>query len=806
MRPPPLTHHQRQRTSWARWGRVFGVLTTSYLIGAAVSFMPARADDAVRSGATAKALTICAIADSMPRMGKTADDKPIGLDVNVVEHVARILGRSIEFHWCAGAQCAWHCLPEGRCDVVIGQPQNSGPAREVAWSVPYAGAQFGLVVPRGSRASGSLEDFRGKRIGIVAGTVAISEKDHVVIKFKSREELLDGFAGALLEVAFVDADFASWHLHGHPQLGLRILADYVPRERWNMALAVRARDSQLLVEINRALGQLAASGEIRRAYQDMGVPFHPPFSGAVGKEPARDTWRRIRDRDELIVCADPANLPYSSAKNDLPGFDVELARALAKRLDVKLRIDWLDALHETAVGQLLQRECDLVFGEPVATNLVADDEELAGKLVYSQPYYRTGYMLVERKNGPHIQSLAELKGAKSQRLGAEAGSVADYSLRQRGYLRRLFRNQLATLNALNEGDIDYAYLWANVGWALHNTPEWKLELVPNYVPEDHWNIAVAMGRGDNELKHQVDAALAALIKDGTVGRALARYHMPYYAPVVEPHHRAQSDDAGTIKHRVADRGLEPQMQKIQASKSAYSGLARVRSAGEIVVGLDQNNLPFSTAHPEPAGLDYEIAELLAKEMGVRLRVFWAYSSHDSYPSKLTRGLCDVLLGVTPDDRFEKRVKFSRPYYSAKYQMVVATGQGPPTIEAPLGVEEGVALRGLAERKVRAYSSTEAILEAVAAGRAPAGYVISTRASWLANERWPGKLTFLVSTEASDCFPICAAVRKSDGDLKDAIDNAWDTLQRSGKLAQVFSRWHIPFEPSPDAHSTKGNDS
>ena len=145
---------------------------------------------------------------------------------------------------------------------------------------------------------------------------------------------------------------------------------------------------------------------------------------------------------------DPANLPYSSAKKEQPGFDMELARALAERLHVKLRVEWLDVQHETAVGKLLEHQCDLVFGEAVAANVVADDEELAGKLLYSRPYYRTGYVLVERKNGPHVQSLAELKGAKSQRLGTEAGSVADYSLRQRGYLRRLYRNQLATLKAL----------------------------------------------------------------------------------------------------------------------------------------------------------------------------------------------------------------------------------------------------------------------------------------------------------------------------------------------------------------------
>ena len=40
----------------------------------------------------------------MPRMGKTADGKPVGLDVAVVERLAKILERPIEFHWCAGAQ------------------------------------------------------------------------------------------------------------------------------------------------------------------------------------------------------------------------------------------------------------------------------------------------------------------------------------------------------------------------------------------------------------------------------------------------------------------------------------------------------------------------------------------------------------------------------------------------------------------------------------------------------------------------------------------------------------------------------
>jgi polar amino acid transport system substrate-binding protein len=777
------------------WGCIKRELVTCGLVlvvcAIATPIPVACADDKSEAPSPAKSLTICAVPASMPRMDKGPDGTPRGIDVDVARAVGRVLGRTIEFHWCASADCAWHCLPEKRCDIVIGQPLGSGPADLAAWSVPYAGARFGLVMPGASQEVRSLADLRGKRVGIVAGTVALSDRDHVVSRFRSREALLEGVRNGQIDAAFVDADFAAWYLHERHQAEPR-LTDYIPRERWNVAMAVRAAESRLLLEINRALAQLAESGELRKIYAAYAVPFRAPFETSDQHKEPSQTWRRIRERGEIVVSFDPANLPYSSARDDRPGFDVELARALARRLEVKLRIDWLNVQHETAIGQLVQRECDLVFGEAVATNTVADDEELAGKILYSRPYYGTGYVLVHRKNGPSVRSLAELAGVKSERLGTEAGSVADYSLRQRGYMRRLFRNQLATLTALKDAAIDYAYVWANVGWTLHTSPDLDLEIVPTDVREDRWQIAIAMRTEDAELRSHVDAALGGLIADGTVARALADYHMPSYPLASAPTTDRGASSDRPIQHRVADRGLEPRMQTIQKSKRAYSGVARIESAGELVVGLDQQNLPFSAANPRPGGLDYELAGELARRLGVRLRVFWALSAHDSYPSKLTaKRLCDVILGIMPDDRFEQSVLYSRPYYHAEYQWVVRAGCASPSPGAPVAVEQGVAVRGLSGRTARTLPNTDAILEAVATDQIQAGYVISTLGPWLAHDRFAGKLAFLPLTTPLDSFPICAAVRKSEPDLKEAIDRAWDDLDRSGTLAKIFARWHIP---------------
>jgi polar amino acid transport system substrate-binding protein len=731
----------------------------------------------------------------MPRTDKAPDGTPRGLDSALAQLLGRRLGRKVEFHWCASTACSRNCLREGRCDVILGLPHDPG-ARDTAWSVPYAGSHFGLVVPTDGRDVRSLEDLRGKRVGLVAGTVALSETNHTVVPFRTREALLEGFSSAKLDAAFLDADFAAWYLHDHP-LGLRLVTEYVPRERWNMALAVRAKDAQLLVDLNRALAQVAESGDLRKVYSDHGVPFRPPFTDGARRTAAPRTWKRIRDRGELVVAMDPANLPYSSARGDRPGFDVEIARALAAELGVKLRLDWLDVQRDTAIGKLLQRECDLAMGAAVDRNAVEDDDELAGKVVYSRPYYGTGYLLVQRTKGPRAQALAEIKGERSRRLGTEAGSVADYRLRQRGFLRRLYRNQLAVLKSLNDGDIDFAYLWANVGWTLHNSPDFALEIVPGYVPEDHWNIAVALCQEDDELKSRVDAAVEKLVRDGTVSGALARYHVPYFPPF--PEEKGEGED-GVIRHKPVDRGPEPQLERVQTSKDPYGGLARIRSAGELVVGLDPNNLPFSAAHPKPAGLDYEIAGLLAEKLGVSLRVFWGYSQHDSYPSKLaTKKLCDVMLGVMPDDRFGRRVLYSGPYYVAGYQLVIPAGAAAPggldqLGDDPVAVEQGVAVRSLGGRKVRTFPSLESVLGAVAAKEAKAGYVVSTRGPWLAERRWPGKLKFVPVADSVDRFPISAAVRKSDADLKAAIDRALEELDRSGRLAPVFARWHIPYVP------------
>ena len=50
--------------------------------------------------------------------------------------------------------------------------------------------------------------------------------------------------------------------------------------------------------------------------------------------------RRIR------LCADPSNLPFSSQDTNEPGFELEIARAIAGTLGVELSVHWFPTVRE----------------------------------------------------------------------------------------------------------------------------------------------------------------------------------------------------------------------------------------------------------------------------------------------------------------------------------------------------------------------------------------------------------------------------------------------------------------------------
>jgi len=93
----------------------------------------------------------------------------------------------------------------------------------------------------------------------------------------------------------------------------------------------------------------------------------------------------------LRFCADPQNLPFSSQEPQQPGFEVELAREMARELGLRADMVWIDTEGgRTALRQLLEGRCDLFMGLPQDQRFLEDNP----RLTLSTPYYAMGHVLV----------------------------------------------------------------------------------------------------------------------------------------------------------------------------------------------------------------------------------------------------------------------------------------------------------------------------------------------------------------------------------------------------------------------------
>ena len=129
---------------------------------------------------------------------------------------------------------------------------------------------------------------------------------------------------------------------------------------------------------------------------------------------------------DLVVCADPDDLPYS--RQDESGFENRIARVLADAIGAHLRYAWQPLRRGVVRKTLGAGHCDMLAGVPVGMEGVAT----------TRPYYRSGFAFVYRKNGSSpLDSFddARLRDATIgvQLVGADmAASPAALALARRG--------------------------------------------------------------------------------------------------------------------------------------------------------------------------------------------------------------------------------------------------------------------------------------------------------------------------------------------------------------------------------------
>jgi polar amino acid transport system substrate-binding protein len=228
----------------------------------------------------------------------------------------------------------------------------------------------------------------------------------------------------------------------------------------------------------------------------------------------------IRQRGALSLCAHPNALPFASRHGAVPGFQVEIARALAKQLGVSLEQHWV-----VNSFQYRRAGCDIVL------DAIADRAVLAEVgLRMSRPYHRSGVALAVGANSS-VASLSDL--GSGQRVGVQVGSMASMMLGKRGIKISPFAFEDEIMDALAKGEIDAAAVTpAGIGWFNRTHPDGPVRRIPAFEddPNLNWNVAVGMVSPDEKLRQGVDAALEALLADGTLARIYANYDVELQPP------------------------------------------------------------------------------------------------------------------------------------------------------------------------------------------------------------------------------------------------------------------------------------
>ena len=235
-------------------------------------------------------------------------------------------------------------------------------------------------------------------------------------------------------------------------------------------------------------------------------------------------------------------------------------------------------------------------------------------------------------------------------------------------------------------------------------------------------------------------------------------------------------------------------------------LATIRTRGRLVVSVknDANHPHKDPAHFDKRGFEVELAHALAaKVVGDASKLELRMLARPVRLPMLAAGNVDLVVSmipVTPENA--ALVDFSHPYFASGLSLLVR-GAAKPTLASLDG--KTVAFRkqsfndygGELERLARAhgvkvtvryYQSIEKAADAVTHGEAVAlgGNFVDLTA--FAKDH----AGFTVDSSLLEEREVAVAVKKGEPSLLAAVNGAVDELRRSGELARMSDKWHLPY--------------
>lgn len=199
---------------------------------------------------------------------------------------------------------------------------------------------------------------------------------------------------------------------------------------------------------------------------------------------------------------------------------------------------------------------------------------------------------------------------------------------------------------------------------------------------------------------------------------------------------------------------------------------------------------------EIVGADIEIAQAIAEKLGRELEI-----SNIDFDAALTgaaTGKYDVAIaGITANDERRQNMNFSDDYYIASQAIIVLADsdiKAAADLEGKvIACQEGTTGEQYLldnEYEIQSFKTGAEAVSALTAGKVDA-VVIDNAVAKALSEKQEGKTTVLDEALTKEAYAI--ALKKGNDELTAEINSALQELKDSGKLAEIFEKYDLPYD-------------
>ena len=216
-------------------------------------------------------------------------------------------------------------------------------------------------------------------------------------------------------------------------------------------------------------------------------------------------------KDTLIIGIDDtfAPLGFRDEKNEIVGFDIDMAKAAAEKMDVEVKIQPID--WKTKENELNSGRIDLIWNGYTIT------DERKEKVLFTKPYLKNSQVVVTLADS----DLTKIDDLAGKQIGIQALSSAIDALNAHPIVNEVeppteYSTNVDALNDLKIGRVD-AVVIDEVVINYYMTQEkgtFKI-LDETLAPEEY---AVGVKKGNEELLEKLQVALDEMNDDGTAAK------------------------------------------------------------------------------------------------------------------------------------------------------------------------------------------------------------------------------------------------------------------------------------------------